>query len=74
VIYLAIVKDGSIDSQTFVTGNNSYIVSAVPPTVPFTSTGTTQLSLAITAQTNPAQNWTYSLLSVQSRLYALRIA
>ena len=74
VIYLAIVKDGNIDSQTFVTGNNSYIVSAVPPTVPFTSTGTTQLSMAITAQTNPAQNWTYSLLSVQSRLYALRIA
>jgi hypothetical protein len=74
VIYLAIVINGNIDSQTFVTGNNSYIVSAVPPTVPFTSTGTTQLSMAITALTTPAQNWTYSLLTVQSKLFALRIA
>jgi hypothetical protein len=74
VIYLAIVLDGNIDSQTFVTGNNSYIVSAVPPTVPFTSTGTTQLSMSLTALTSPASNWTYSLISVQSKLFALRIA
>ena len=73
-IYLNILKDYAVDTQTLVTGNSSYIVSCVPPTVPFTSTGTTVLSINAQCQCQPAQNFTYSLTSTQSRLFALRIA